>query len=68
MRLIEHDGKTILAKHGVALPQSRVLEASDGAEALLEGACVLKAQTLDGGRSKRGLILMANAENAAWPS
>jgi succinyl-CoA synthetase beta subunit len=65
MRLIEHDGKTILAKHGVALPQSRVLEASDGAEALLEGACVLKAQTLDGGRSKRGLILMANAENGA---
>ncbi|CAN5297350.1 ADP-forming succinate--CoA ligase subunit beta [soil metagenome] len=65
MRLIEHDGKSILRKHGVALPAARLLEASDGPEALLDGACVLKAQTLDGGRGKRGLILMAKPDNGA---
>lgn len=65
MQLIEHDGKKILARHGVALPENRLLEARDGAASLIAGNCVLKAQTLDGGRGKRGLILMANAENGA---
>ncbi len=64
MRLIEHDGKRILAKHGVPLLASRLLESEDSTEALLDGACVLKAQTLDGGRGKRGLILMADAINS----
>lgn len=64
MRLIEHDGKAILARHGVPVPRSALIEA-DAAfsfnDAGDDAGCVLKAQTLDGGRGKAGLVLKCDA-------
>jgi len=56
MRLIEHDGKKILARHGVAVPRSRLIEPGESFS-FEDGQCILKAQTLDGGRGKAGLVI-----------
>jgi succinyl-CoA synthetase beta subunit len=58
MRLAECDGKALLRRHGVALPRSILLrtgEAPPAAVAQWRGH-VLKAQILEGGRGKRGLV------------
>jgi succinyl-CoA synthetase beta subunit len=63
MRLAETDGKALLRRHGLAVPRSVLLGAGDDAlaEAVqwagqgLKGY-VLKAQVLEGGRGKRGLV------------
>jgi succinyl-CoA synthetase beta subunit len=62
MRLIEHDGKTILARHGVSVPRSRLIEPGE-AFAFKDARCILKAQTLDGGRGKAGLVIKTSAED-----
>ena len=63
MRLAETDGKALLRRHGLAVPRSVLLGADDDAPA--EAAqwagqglkdYVLKAQVLEGGRGKRGLV------------
>jgi succinyl-CoA synthetase beta subunit len=63
MRLAETDGKALLRRHGLAVPRSVLLGAGDDAPA--EAAqwagqgfkgYVLKAQVLEGGRGKRGLV------------
>ena len=58
MRLAECDGKALLRRHGLGIPRSVLLHAGDGfpdAAADWPGF-VLKAQVLEGGRGKRGLI------------
>ncbi len=65
MRLTEHDGKTLLRRHGIPVPQGHLLgedfaaaiqpSAPSGAAAIAAGG-VLKAQVLEGGRGKRGLV------------
>ena len=52
MRLTEHDGKTVLARHGIAVPDGVVSRGDIPAE----GHGILKAQVLEGGRGKRGLV------------
>ena len=52
MRLAEHDGKRLLQRHGVAIPRGTLLHAAPARDA--HG--VLKAQVLEGGRGKRGLV------------
>jgi succinyl-CoA synthetase beta subunit len=58
MRLAECDGKALLRRHGVAAPRAVLLQSGEG----FPGAAadwpgfVLKAQVLEGGRGKRGLI------------
>ena len=52
MRLAEHDGKRLLHQHGVAIPRGTLLHAAPAKDA--EG--ILKAQVLEGGRGKRGLV------------
>jgi len=60
MFLLEHDAKTLLAQHGVAVPQGTLLEQvaieDDG---FPPGPWVVKAQIASGGRSKAGLIRTA---------
>src|SRR6187200_2809127 len=58
MRLAEIDGKALLRRHGIAVPRGVLLEAGDAtpAEAGDWPGHVLKAQVLEGGRSKRGLV------------
>lgn len=60
MRLAEHDGKTLLRRHGVATPRGSLLTEAPGPEA----AGVLKAQVLAGGRGKRGLVRQVAAGEA----
>jgi succinyl-CoA synthetase beta subunit len=84
MRLTEADGKVLLRRHGLAVPPGVLLS---GGEALPAGAAawpafVLKAQILEGGRGKRGLVrkfghpdelsearrlILANLEDADTP-
>jgi succinyl-CoA synthetase beta subunit len=58
MRLAEYDGKALLRRHGLAVPRGVLLHAGEGlpdAAAQWPGF-VLKAQLLEGGRGKRGLV------------
>jgi succinyl-CoA synthetase beta subunit len=58
MRLAEFDGKALLRRHGVAVPRGVLLRAGEPApeEASQWPGHVLKAQVLEGGRGKRGLV------------
>ena len=58
MRLAEIDGKALLRRHGLAVPRGALLGAGQDApaEAAQWPGHVLKAQVLEGGRGKRGLV------------
>jgi succinyl-CoA synthetase beta subunit len=58
MRLAEHDGKALLRRHGVAIPRGVLLQAGEVPpdEAAHWTGFLLKAQLLEGGRGKRGLV------------
>jgi succinyl-CoA synthetase beta subunit len=58
MRLAEIDGKALLRRHGLSVPRGVLLDPGDSvpAEALQWPGHVLKAQVLEGGRGKRGLV------------
>lgn len=58
MRLAEIDGKALLRRHGLSVPRGVLLDpgGSAPAEALQWPGHVLKAQVLEGGRGKRGLV------------
>ena len=63
MDLLEYQGKQLLARHGVPVPDGRVAgtvdEAVEAAEAI-GYPCVVKAQVQIGGRGKLGGIKVAN--------
>src|SRR5262245_48654397 len=58
MRLAEIDGKALLRRHGLTVPRGVLIGAGEDApaEARQWPGHVLKAQVLEGGRSKRGLV------------
>jgi succinyl-CoA synthetase beta subunit len=58
MRLAEYDGKALLRRHGVAIPRGVLLRgAEDPPEAVASWpGLFLKAQVLEGGRGKSGLV------------
>src|SRR5262249_42170558 len=58
MRLAEIDGKALLRRHGLAVPRGVLVRAGDDVpvEASEWPGHVLKAQVLEGGRGKRGLV------------
>ena len=65
MRLIEHDGKALLASAGIAIPRGLLIEASEPPRAAPWPATMVKAQLLAGGRGKRGLVARAEAADLA---
>ncbi|MCG7363837.1 hypothetical protein MHZ93_21505 [Roseomonas sp. ACRSG] len=65
MRLTEMDGKALLRRHGIAVPRGVALGASDPVPMHLGAEVVLKAQILEGGRGKRGLVRRAAAADIA---
>ncbi len=68
MRLAECDGKALLRRHGLAVPRGVLLRAGEPAPAEAAGWAghMLKAQVLEGGRGKRGLVRrLARAFRAA---
>jgi succinyl-CoA synthetase beta subunit len=58
MRLAEIDGKALLRRHGVAVPRGVLLRAGEEppADAAQWPGHLVKAQVLEGGRGKRGLV------------
>lgn len=60
MRLTEWDGKAALRRHGIAVPEG-VLLTGDAPPAGFADA-VVKAQILEGGRGKRGLVRRADGQ------
>ncbi len=54
MRLIEADGKQLLARRGLAVPRGRLYGPDETVEAVAGGAAI-KAQLLAGARGKNGL-------------
>lgn len=58
MRLAEYDGKALLRRHGVAVPRGVLVHAGESPpDAVADWpGFVLKAQILEGGRGKRGLV------------
>jgi succinyl-CoA synthetase beta subunit len=58
MRLAEYDGKVLLRRHGVAVPRGVLVHAGESPpDAVADWpGFVLKAQLLEGGRGKRGLV------------
>jgi succinyl-CoA synthetase beta subunit len=62
MRLCEYDGKVLLSRHGIAVPRAVLLRAGEEppAEAAGWAGLFLKAQVLEGGRGKSGLVRRLN--------
>jgi succinyl-CoA synthetase beta subunit len=58
MRLAEVDGKALLRRHGIAVPRAVLLQAGENPpnDATSWPGFLLKAQILEGGRGKRGLV------------
>jgi succinyl-CoA synthetase beta subunit len=58
MRLAEYDGKVLLRRHGIAVPRGVLVHAGQSPpDAVADWpGFVLKAQLLEGGRGKRGLV------------
>ena len=62
MRLAEYDGKVLLRRHGLAVPRGLLVQTGESfPDAAAEWpGFVLKAQVLEGGRGKRGLVRRFN--------
>jgi len=58
MRLAEVDGKALLRRHGIAVPRGALLQAGENPpnDTAAWPGFLLKAQVLEGGRGKRGLV------------
>jgi succinyl-CoA synthetase beta subunit len=63
MRLAEYDGKALLRRHGLAVPRGVLLQSGEAppAEAADWPGYFLKAQLLEGGRGKEGLVRRLDA-------
>jgi succinyl-CoA synthetase beta subunit len=64
MRLVEADGKDLLRRRGLPVPNGSLHHAAAGLAAP-GGAVAVKAQMLKGGRGKAGLVQVAAPERAA---
>ncbi len=68
MDLYEHQGKELLAKHGIPVPRGIVAETPEAARAateILGGTSVVKVQVQIGGRGKGGGVVLADSPDEA---
>lgn len=68
MKLFEHEGKALLRRHGITVPESMLACSAAEAESAareLGGAVMIKAQVLAGGRGKAGGIQAARSDREA---
>lgn len=68
MKLFEFQAKELFAEAGIPIPKGQVVEMGADCGAAIETAglpCVLKAQVLEGGRGKAGLIQRVNTREEA---
>ncbi|MFL6799183.1 MAG: ATP-grasp domain-containing protein [Xanthobacteraceae bacterium] len=68
MRLAEVDGKALLRRHGLAVPRGVLFTAEPPIDTQHWGACMLKAQLLEGGRGKRGLVRRVESMDQLVPA
>lgn len=64
MRLIEAEGKALLAEAGISVPAGRLYRAGEAVETTAAGHVAIKAQTLAGGRGKQGLVRIVDGAAA----
>jgi succinyl-CoA synthetase beta subunit len=68
MRFYEYESKALFRRHGLPLPQGRLVESADDARKAfdeLPGSAVLKSQVLSGGRMKAGAVRFADTADEA---
>lgn len=65
MKLIEADGKRLLAYHAIPVPKGILLEDDAPLDTLKLDAAAVKAQMLSGGRGKSGLVRIVSAATGA---
>ncbi|MBN2132443.1 MAG: succinate--CoA ligase subunit beta [Sedimentisphaerales bacterium] len=68
MKLFEHQAKKMFREAGIPVPDGKVITAEDSIGPTLDDVvmpCVLKAQVLQGGRGKAGLIQFAQSHDEA---
>jgi succinyl-CoA synthetase beta subunit len=68
MLLYEHEGKALLAEHGIPVPRAALIRDATGIDAALAATSLpvmVKAQALTGGRGKAGGILPATERGSA---
>lgn len=68
MRLFEHQAKELFEEVGIPIPKGRLVSSAselDGAVEEVGVPCVIKAQVLQGGRGKAGLIQLASTAEEA---
>jgi succinyl-CoA synthetase beta subunit len=68
VRLYEHEGKQLLAKFGIPIPEGRLVDSPQSAFETVEALgypAALKAQVLTGGRGKAGGIKLVDGPNEA---
>jgi len=63
MRLLEHESKEILKRHGISVPPAQLISSSEGLE--ISAPVVLKAQIPLGGRGKAGGIVEVASQSEA---
>jgi succinyl-CoA synthetase beta subunit len=68
MLLLEHQGKALLAEHGIAAPKGIVVSSREALDRVIDGLparLVLKAQIASGGRSRAGGVAFADSVGQA---
>ena len=68
MKVHEYQGKSLLARYGVAVPRGEVTDSPEGAREIAKrfgGRCVVKAQIHAGGRGKGGGVKLAQTPEEA---
>lgn len=63
MKLYEYEGKRLFSKAGIPIPKGLVTDGSS--KISWSGKAVVKAQLLEGGRGKRGLVKITEDPNSA---
>src|SRR5919112_4675654 len=68
MKLFEHQAKELFQEAGIPIPEGKLVSSVSGLDGVAEEVglpCAIKAQVLQGGRGKAGLIQLASTADEA---
>jgi succinyl-CoA synthetase beta subunit len=66
MKLFEHQAKELFQEAGIPIPEGKLVSSVSGLDGVAEEVglpCAIKAQVLQGGRGKAGLIQLASTSD-----
>jgi succinyl-CoA synthetase beta subunit len=69
MKLFEHQAKELFEEAGIPIPRGELVSSVSELDGVVEEVglpCAIKAQVLQGGRGKAGLIQLASTNDEAW--